>query len=68
MWKKYFKPKFSATPIMDLDTIKNSVRRRRLKLTKTNAVIEEFEDFIKGASIQLSTFQIPLERWFESAR
>ena len=47
MWKKYFKPESSATPIADLDTIKDPVRRRRLELTRTNAVIEEFEDFIQ---------------------
>ena len=47
VWKKYFKPESSATPIVDLDTIKDPIRRRRLELTRTNAVIEEFEDFIK---------------------
>jgi hypothetical protein len=47
VWKKYFKPESSTILIVDLDTIKDPVRRWRLELTQTNAVIEEFEDFIK---------------------
>ena len=68
MWKKYFKQESSAIVMVDLDTIKDSVRRQHLELTRTNAVIEEFEDFIKGTPIQLGTFQTPLEWWLEPAR
>jgi hypothetical protein len=68
VWKKYFKPESSTTLVVDLDTIKDPVRRQRLELTRTNAVIEEFEDFIKGTPIQLGTFQTPLEWWLELAR
>jgi hypothetical protein len=68
VWKKYFKLESSTTPIVDLDTIKDPIRRRHLELTRTNAVIEEFKDFIKGAPIQLGTFQTPLEWWLEPAR
>jgi hypothetical protein len=53
---------------VDLDTIKDPIRRQHLELTRTNAIIEEFEDFIKGTPIQLGTFQTPLEWWLELAR
>jgi hypothetical protein len=56
VWKKYFKLESSTTLIVDLNTIKDPIRRWRLELTRTNAVIKEFEDFIKGAPIQLGTF------------
>lgn len=46
VWKKHFKPESSATLDVDLDTIKDPIRRRRLELTKTNTDVEEFEDFI----------------------
>jgi len=68
VWRKYFKPESSATSVANLDTIKDPIRRRRLELTSTNTVVEEFEDFIKGAPIQLGTFQTPLEWWLEPAR
>lgn len=47
VWRKYFKPESSATSVVDLDTIKDPIRRRRLELTSTITVVEEVENFIK---------------------
>ena len=32
MWKKYFKPESSITSVLDLDTMKDPIRRRHLEL------------------------------------
>jgi hypothetical protein len=47
VWRKYFKPDSSATLTVDLNTIKDPIRRCRLELTNSNNIVEEFEDFIK---------------------
>jgi len=46
MWKRYFKSESSGTSMLDLDIIKDPIRRRRLELLRANTVVEEFEDFI----------------------
>lgn len=46
LWRKYFKPADPSGPTVDLNAIKDPVKRWRAEMTRSSAIIEEFEDFI----------------------
>jgi hypothetical protein len=68
LWTEYFKLASPSTHAQDLDAIRDPIQRWRAEMTRSSAIIEEFDDFIKGTTIPIGTQQTALEWWLEPVR
>jgi hAT family C-terminal dimerisation region len=68
LWTEYFKPESVPAQVHDLDAIQDPIRRWRAEMTKSDAIVEEFNDFIKGTTIPIGSQHTALEWWLEPMR
>jgi hypothetical protein len=57
-----------STHAQDLDAIRDPIQRWRAEMTRSSAIIEAFDDFIKDTTIPIDTQQTTLAWWLGPVR